>query len=89
MTTKKKSTKPKSYQVTPDIHQRAIEATVCALIHKGADIGNQGLNMREVRSHFGVSESTAPIVSEVSAQMLVWLARQIDSGAIVPKYEGA
>lgn len=89
MSTKKKTARPKSYQITPEIHQRAVDSTVLALIHKASDLGKYGQQIQEARSNFGVSASTAHIVCEASAQMLIWLARQIDSGAIVLKCERA
>ena len=89
---RKKATETVSYQITPELHQRAVELLVDVLLRAAEEIGASGGRQEARRVERGFKGHTsAAIVPALSAQMAVMLARHINDGELLirPAEKGA
>jgi hypothetical protein len=81
---KKPDTEMVSYEITPEIHQRAIELLVDVLLRAAEEIGASNARQQARRKERAFPRHTAAaIVTELAAQMSVRLARHIVDGELL------
>ena len=73
-----------TYEITPELHQRAMDLLVDVLLRAAEDIASSGGRQEARRSERGFpSHTSAAIVVELAAQMAVRLARHLADGELL------
>lgn len=81
---RKKLTETVTYEITPELHQRATELLVDVLLRAAEDIATSAGKQDARRAERGFPRHTgAAIVTELAAQMSVRLARHIADGELL------
>ena len=81
-TKKSAAENPTTIEVTPELHDRAVQFLADRMIDLAGHIGRTGVHLAHSRVVLGLQPSEAHIVHEVSAQMALEFAKQIANGDI-------